>query len=66
MFKELSKEGKGRLREVKQFLQQDGANVNAINKDGLNPLHLAIRNKHLDCIPCLLDASVDVTARIPP
>lgn len=65
MFKELSKEGKGRLREVKQFLQE-GANVNAVNKDGLNALHLAIRNKHFECITTILDGNVDIAARIPP
>ena len=65
LFKELSKDGKGHLREVTQFLQE-GANVNAVNKDGLNALHLAIRNKHFDCISTILDANVDITSRIPP
>jgi ankyrin repeat protein len=65
LFKELSKDGKGNLREVKQFLQE-GANVNVKNKDGLNALHLAIRNKHFTCIPAILDANVDITAKISP
>ena len=49
LIKELSKEGKGRPKEV-AFLLNEGANPNAVTKDGLNMLHLAMKNRHFESI----------------
>jgi hypothetical protein len=45
---------------------REGANPNAVTKDGLSMLHNAIRNRHFEAIPVLLEADADITARIPP
>ena len=63
--KELSRNGRGRPREVEELINE-GANPNAKTKDGVTMLHYAIRNKHLDCIPVLLKAKADIEAKVPP
>lgn len=63
--KELSKTGKGRAKEIRHLLNE-GANPNAITKDRLSVLHLAIRNRHFECIPILLESDADIKAKIPP
>lgn len=65
MIKELGKDGRGRASQVNTFLNE-GANPNAKTKDGLTMLHLAVRNKHFDCIGVLLDGNADIKAKIPP
>jgi len=65
LIKELSKDGRGRAAQVSSFLNE-GANPNAKTKDSLSMLHLAISNKHFDCIGVLLDADADIKAKIPP
>ena len=62
--KELSKNGKGRPKEV-LFLIREGANPNLTTKNGLSVLITAIRNRHYDCIPILLKEKADVEKQIP-
>lgn len=61
----MGKDGRGRAAQVSAFLNE-GANPNAKTKEGLTMLHLAIRNKHFDCIGVLLEADADIKAKIPP
>lgn len=61
----MSKDGRGRLKEVTELLNE-GANPRATTKEGLNVLHLAIRNKHIDCIQQLLNSDADINSRTPP
>ncbi len=63
--KELSKQGRGRPKEVRHLLNE-GANPNAVTKDGLSALHCALRNKHYECIPVLLEANADIKFKVPP
>ena len=63
--KELGPKGKGRPSEVKNLLN-DGANPNAKTNEGLTMLHLAVRNRHVKCVPILVEAKVEFDARIPP
>ena len=65
LIKELNKQGRGRAKEIKHLLNE-GANPNAVTKDGLTALHAAIRNKHFECIPILLEANADIRAKVPP
>ena len=46
------------------FLFQ-GANPNCESKSGLPVLHLAAKNKHVDCIPVLVQAGADINAKGP-
>ena len=57
--------GRGRPKEV-EYILREGANPNAITKEGLNMLHLAIRNKHFECIPILLDRNANINAKVFP
>ena len=43
-----------------------GADVNAINSDGISPLKAAITSKHLDCIQLLIDAGADADLKAGP
>lgn len=63
--KELSKNGRGRGIEV-EYLLKEGANPNAVTKDGVSMLHAAIRNRHYDCIPVLIKSHADIKAKVPP
>jgi len=65
LIKEIGKQGRGRPKEVRHLLNE-GANPNAVTKDGLSVLHLAIRYKHFECIPILLESSADINFKIPP
>lgn len=65
LIKELSRSGHGRVEEIRQLLNE-GANPNAVTKDGLSIIHLAIRNKHLDCLSVLLNTNVNLQAKAPP
>ena len=65
LIKELSKQGRGRAKEVRHLLNE-GANPNAVTRDGISVLHSAIRNKHLECIPILLESDADIKFKVPP
>lgn len=65
MIKELSKTGRGRPKEV-EYLLKEGADPNAVTKDGVSVLHSAIRNRHFDSIPILLERNADIKAKVPP
>ena len=65
LLKELGRSGRGRPREV-EFLLKEGANPNAKTKDGVSALHTALRNRHFEAVPVLLDADADIKAKLPP
>lgn len=65
LVKELSKQGRGRANEIRHLLKE-GANPNAVTKDGFSMLHSAIRHKHFECIPILLESDADIKAKVPP
>ena len=65
LVKELSKTGKGRAKEVRHLLNE-GANPNAVTKERVSVLHLAIRHGHLECVPILLESDADIRAKVPP
>lgn len=65
LIKELSKQGRGRPKEIRHLLNE-GANPNAVTNDGLSILHTAIRNRHYECIPLLLESDADIKAKVPP
>lgn len=64
LIKELSKQGRGRPKEVRNLLNE-GANAKAITKDGLSLLHLAVKNRHLECVSVLVEANADINAKLP-
>jgi hypothetical protein len=64
LVKELSKQGRGRPKEVRSLLNE-GANAKVITKDGFSMLHLAVKNKHFECVPILIDANADVNFKLP-
>ena len=63
--KELGRNGKGRPKEV-EYILKEGADPNAVTKEGVSALHLAIRNRHYECIPVLVDRNADIKAKVPP
>ncbi len=64
LIKELSKNGKGRMKEV-LFIIREGANPNAVTKNGLSMLHTALKNRHFECIPVLLKEKADIEKKMP-
>ncbi|KAK7477462.1 hypothetical protein BaRGS_00031286 [Batillaria attramentaria] len=64
LIKELSSNGEGSSTEVQQLIDE-GANHSCESKSGLPALHLAAKNKHIDCIPVLVQAGADVNAKGP-
>ena len=60
----MSKQGRGRAKEVRNLLNED-ANAKAVTKDGLTMLHLAVKNKHFECVPILVEANADIDAQLP-
>ena len=51
-------------KEVRSLLNE-GANAKVITKDGFSMLHLAVKNKHFECVPILIDANADVNFKLP-
>ncbi|XP_055957137.1 double zinc ribbon and ankyrin repeat-containing protein 1 isoform X2 [Patella vulgata] len=64
LVKELGSEGEGAATEV-QHLLDEGADVNCVNKNGVPVIYSAVRNKHLDCIPVLVDGGLDINKKGP-
>ncbi|PVD25450.1 hypothetical protein C0Q70_13106 [Pomacea canaliculata] len=48
-----------------QQLIDEGADPNCINKSGLPALHVAAKNKRIECIPVLIQAGAEVNAKGP-
>jgi hypothetical protein len=65
LLKELSKTGKGNAKEV-AYLIGEGANPNAVTREGLSMLHVAMKNRHFDCMPVLIEKKADLEKRLPP
>jgi ankyrin repeat protein len=64
LIKELSKQGRGRPKEVRNLLNE-GANAKAITKDGVSLIHLAVKNRHFECVPVLVEANADINSKLP-
>ena len=45
--------------EAVEYLLENGANANVKNKDGITPLHIAVKEKNYDITARLLDAGAD-------
>lgn len=61
----MGKNRHARPKEV-EFILKEGADPNAKTRDDMTPLHTAIRNRHFDCVPILIEAGADLKAIIPP
>ncbi|XP_067682776.1 double zinc ribbon and ankyrin repeat-containing protein 1-like isoform X1 [Haliotis asinina] len=64
LMKEIGAHGDGSPSEVQQLVDE-GADPSCVNKNGLPALHVASKNRHLDCIPVLVDAGADVNRKGP-
>ncbi|KAL8586295.1 hypothetical protein ACOMHN_058675 [Nucella lapillus] len=64
LLRQLGSEGEGSSSEVQQLIDE-GANPSCESKSGLPALHLAARNRHVDCIPVLVQGGADVNAKGP-
>eukprot|EP00746_Dinoflagellata_sp_MGD_P054107 gnl/MRDRNA2_/MRDRNA2_237161_c0_seq1.p1 gnl/MRDRNA2_/MRDRNA2_237161_c0~~gnl/MRDRNA2_/MRDRNA2_237161_c0_seq1.p1 ORF type:complete len:140 (-),score=25.66 gnl/MRDRNA2_/MRDRNA2_237161_c0_seq1:323-688(-) len=47
--------------KIIQLLLKHGGKVNAVGKQGLTPLHLAARKKHVDVVKVLLESGADIS-----
>ena len=52
------------MKEV-LFIIREGANPNAVTKNGLSMLHTALKNRHFECIPVLLKEKADIEKKMP-
>jgi ankyrin repeat protein len=37
----------------------------AITKDGVSLIHLAVKNRHFECVPVLAEANADINSKLP-
>lgn len=65
LIRQLGDGGEGSSTEVQQLIDE-GANPNCESKSDLSALHLAAKNKHIDCIPVLVQAGAQINAKGPP
>ncbi|XP_027848625.2 ankyrin-3-like isoform X2 [Aphis gossypii] len=52
----------GNLEKVLQLLESTGVDVNTANANGLNALHLAAKDGHVDIVKCLLQRGCSVNS----
>ncbi|KAK2183985.1 hypothetical protein NP493_288g03000 [Ridgeia piscesae] len=64
LLREVGKQGEGQSEEVQQLIDE-GANPNCVNRDNVPVLHVAVRNKHSDVIPVLVQAGASVNKKGP-
>ncbi|KAH9492900.1 Double zinc ribbon and ankyrin repeat-containing protein 1 [Bulinus truncatus] len=64
LFKLLGPNSAASVSDIQQLLD-DGADVNCLNKNDLPPLHVAVRNKHVDAIDILVQGGAQINARGP-
>ncbi|XP_076443022.1 double zinc ribbon and ankyrin repeat-containing protein 1-like [Babylonia areolata] len=64
LLRQLGSEGTGSSTEVQKLIDE-GANPSSESKSGVPALHLAARNKHIDCIAVLVQSGADVNAKGP-
>ena len=51
------------IKVIRWLLETAKANVHAVDKDGLSPLHIAVRCNNFDAVSLLLNFEADVNAR---
>ncbi|KAH7088003.1 hypothetical protein FB567DRAFT_329745 [Paraphoma chrysanthemicola] len=54
----------GDVEHVKDWLSQEGADVNSRDYTGRTPLHLAVTSSTPDIVQCLIDAGARIAARL--
>ncbi|KAL3873518.1 hypothetical protein ACJMK2_036625 [Sinanodonta woodiana] len=64
LLRELGSQGEGSPAEVQRLLDE-GSDPNCVNKNGLPALHVAVKNKRVDCIPVLVQGGADVNKKGP-
>lgn len=64
LLKEVGPKGEGDVSQVQQFLDE-GADPNCTNKDGMPVLIVAVKNKHNDCIPVIVQAGASINQKGP-
>ncbi|KAK3597887.1 hypothetical protein CHS0354_029470 [Potamilus streckersoni] len=64
LLRELGSQGEGSPSEVQRLLDE-GSDPNCINKNGLPALHVAVKNKRVDCIPVLVQGGADINRKGP-
>ncbi|XP_059174678.1 double zinc ribbon and ankyrin repeat-containing protein 1-like [Physella acuta] len=64
LFKQLGPNGEASVSEIQQLLDE-GADPNCLNKTELSPLHVAVRNKHIEAISVLVSGGALVNAKGP-
>ncbi|XP_012946393.1 double zinc ribbon and ankyrin repeat-containing protein 1 [Aplysia californica] len=64
LFKELGASGDVSVSDIQQLLD-DGADPNCLNKNEMPPLHVAVKNRHVDAVTVLVDGGAQVNAKGP-
>ncbi|XP_029638162.1 double zinc ribbon and ankyrin repeat-containing protein 1 [Octopus sinensis] len=64
LFQQFCVNGEGDIKEV-QRLFDEGADPNCTNKNDFSVLHVAVKNKHKDCIPVIVQAGADIHRKGP-
>lgn len=65
LLKEVGAKGGGEVSQVQQLIDE-GADPNCTNKDGVPVLCVAVKNKHKDCIPVIVQAGAVINQKGPP
>ncbi|GFO03818.1 ankyrin repeat-containing protein c20orf12-like protein [Plakobranchus ocellatus] len=64
LFKQLGPNGEASVSEVQQLIDE-GADPNGVNKNEFPPLHVAVKNKHIDAIDVLVHNGAEINTKGP-
>ena len=65
LLREVGKSGEGRPSEIRSLVEDQSADPNAANKEGVPALILAVRSCFKDAVPVLVNCGADVNVRGP-